>query len=143
MAEKEPKSTGNENIENLMERLKDRESNWLKRGGLAYLLFSGVFTGEDKEKGSETLNPWKEIAKLVESLRGAKPESLGFGLITDGTLAGAISGSLAGWGMKELGDIWKKYGRENFPLDPFTERGRAAMKKQYHELKNALAQIGK
>lgn len=147
MAEQEPQSSSNgqEEERRRMEEFLNKLPLFLKAGLFPFLLAEASLKAR-KEKESisgKEKSPQEVVREVIESMRGTKIEDLGFGLITNGNLAGAISLALAGWGMKELGEIWKEYGREHFPLDPFTKRGRTAMKKQYQEIKNALAQIGR
>lgn len=77
-----------------------------------------------------------------EWLRGRPTK--GFSFLVNGTIGGALGLALTGAliGSVELGEIWKEYGKNHFPLDPFTKRGRATMRAEFRKMKDAFKRIG-
>lgn len=131
MAEKEPQQNISNKLDPIWKWWKG-EGEWLGEKGK-----------EPQKNVSSEGDPVWEWWKGEGTWLGKQPTK-GFSFLVNGTIGGAVGLALAGAliGSVELGEIWKEYGKNHFPLDPFTKRGRATMRAEFKKMKAAFGRIG-
>lgn len=136
MTEKEPQK----NISNQ----DDPIWKWWKGEG-AWLGKESAAGKESQKKVSSESDPIWEWWKGEGTWLG-KEKTTGFKFLTNGNIGGAVGAGLAGYFLShsvEWGESWKEYGKNNFPLDFFTARGRKTMRAEFKKMRNAFEGIGR